>query len=122
MLMLTFVSSSQESENTINISDQEVYKYWDIDYDLMKKSKYIYKSILDKYNGEIWFKYTYLIDVNGRPRDFKFISAKPKSTEVEKDVVRKQVLHLRFKRKANTDFFGATRVTFNNRWWHGKKR
>ena len=120
-LLSTTVSLCNETNQIITITGNEVYDYWEPDIVAQSrlKCKFSMTEIINRYDGEVWFEYNYLIDVNGVPRDFKFIGAKPERAIVDKDQVRKFALCQRYKKGKSNIYKGATYVKSNLRWWHG---
>ncbi len=120
-LLLITNGLSKETNQIITITDNEVYDYWESD--MVAKNKVKCKlsivEIINRYVDEVWFEYNYLIGVNGIPKDFTFIGAKPENAKVEKDLVRKYALCKRYKRDKSNIYKGATYVKSNLRWWLG---
>jgi len=106
------------AQEIIDITDREVGDYWDFD-ENQRAGAYPVDmgAILARHGGEIHWKYTYLIDKDGVPRDFKFIGAKPRSAAVEQGELKKVVLFHRYKRDPRSVYRGATRVHADLRWW-----
>jgi hypothetical protein len=116
--LLLLAVTCLHAEEVIEITDRQVGDYWDFD---RSREGNVFPvnmgAIMARHGGEIRWKYTYLIDKNGVPGDFKFISALPKSAESEKDQLRKLVLFYRYKRNPKSSYRGATRVHADLRWW-----